>query len=41
MVVSPLAALAGAGLATAGAWFRGDRAGPAAAEPEDNNPPKV
>ena len=40
-VVSPLATLAGAGLATAGAWYRGEREGPAATEPEDNNPPKA
>ena len=40
-VVSPLATLAGAGLATAGAWFHGDREDPAAAEPEDNNTPEL
>ena len=38
MEVSPLA---GAGLAAAGAWLRGDREDPAAAEPENNNRPEL
>ena len=41
MEVSPLATLAGAGLAAAGAWLRGDREDPAAAEPENNNHPEL